>query len=372
MYIKGIIKKDKVTKNLTSRLVAGDIALINHKDIDEVAARSLVEKKISCIINLGETISGRYPNQGPAVLMEYNIPIFEVDDPDVFDELTEGDEVELDGERIFSGDREYACRLLDHDELKRLLQIGHDNIEVELESFIENTLEYAKKEKGLVTGSVQTPKVATNFKGRHVLIVVRGKDYKADLDAIQSYIDEMKPILIGVDGGGDALLEHGYKPDMVIGDMDSISDKCLKTAKEIVVHAYPDGRAPGLERVHELGLGAVVFPAPGTSEDIALLLAYDNEADLIVAVGAHTNMIDFLEKGRSGMASTFLVRLKVGSKLVDAKGVNKLYQSSFKLKYVIGITIAALIPIAVITSMHPLMKELMTLFKIRLRMMIGL
>lgn len=372
MYIKGIVKKDKVTKNLTSRLNPGDIALINHKDLDEVAAMSLVEKKISCIVNLGETISGRYPNQGPAVLMKYNIPIFEIDDEAIFNSIQEGEEVVIDGSKIFVNEKKYDCRLMDDDELERLLKKGHDNIEAELDSFIENTLEYAKKEKGLVTGSVKTPRVKTNFKNRHALIVVRGKDYKADLDAIKSYIDEVKPILIGVDGGGDALLEHGYKPDMVIGDMDSISDKCLRTAGEIVVHAYADGRAPGLERVHGLGLEAVVFPAPGTSEDIALLLAYDNEADLIVAVGAHTNMIDFLEKGRSGMASTFLVRLKVGSKLVDAKGVNKLYQSTFKLKYVIGIAIAALIPIMVITSMHPLMQELMKLFKIRLRMMIGL
>ena len=371
MQIKGMIKKDRVTKNLTSRLNPGDVIVINHKDIDEVAAKTLVEKKIAAIINLSETISGRYPNQGPAVLMEAGVPIFEIKDESLFELLEEGQDLEILDDRIIYKGKEYKCLHLCDDEIKRLLQIGHDNIEIELENFIDNTLEYAKKEKGLVTGSVKTPNVKTKFEGRPVLIVVRGKDYKADLDAIQSYIAEVKPILIGVDGGGDALLEYGYKPDMVIGDMDSISDECLLKAGEIVVHAYRDGRAPGLERVHKLGLEGIVFPAPGTSEDIAMLLAYDHGADLIVAVGAHTNMIDFLEKGRSGMASTFLVRLKVGSRLVDAKGVNKLYQSSFKLKYVIGIAIAALIPILVITSMHPLMKELIVLFKIRMRMILG-
>ena len=263
-------------------------------------------------------------------------------------------------------------KLLDEKIIKEQLGKGYDNLESELDSFIENTLDYAKKEKGLVTGKVPIPKISTKLKNRHALIVVRGKDYKRDLAAIQAYIQEMDPILIGVDGGGDALIEFGYIPDIVIGDMDSVSDNCLKLSKEIIVHAYPNGKAPGLDRVNDLGLDAVIFPSPGTSEDIALLLAYDNDVDLIVAVGTHNNMIDFLEKGRSGMASTFLVRLKVGSKLVDAKGVNKLYRSHLKLKHVIGIGIAALIPIIVITMMFPPMKELLQLIKIRLKIMFGL
>ncbi len=373
MNIKGIIKKDKKTKNLTKRLNPGDIALIAHKDLDEVAALSLVEKKVKCVINTEETISGRYPNQGPSILLDANIPIFETDNKDIFNIVQEGDIIEIVNDKILYKGKEIGnCILLDKNKIEELLNIGYANIETELERFIENTLEYAKKEKGLVTGKIPIPKTKTKIKGKHVLVVVRGKDYKMDLEAIKSYIDDVKPILIGVDGGGDALLEFGYTPHIVVGDMDSISDECLKKAKEIIVHAYPDGRAPGLKRVEDLGLEATIFPAPGTSEDIAFLLAYANGADLIVAVGTHSNMIDFLEKGRQGMSSTFLVRLKVGSKLVDAKGVNKLYRSSFKLKYVIGIAIAALIPIMIITVRHPLMRELMLLFKIRIRMMLGL
>lgn len=372
MYIKGRLKKDRVTKDLTSRLKTGDIVLVAHKDLDEVAALSLVEKKIKCIININKTISGRYPNQGPSILLEANIPIFEIEE-DIFDIVDEDDIIEIIDDNIIYKDKEIAkCKLLDKNTIEQLLNIGYDNIEKELEDFIENTLEYAKKEKGLVTGKIPIPRTKTKLKGEHVLVVVRGKDYKMDLEAIKSYIGEVNPVFIGVDGGGDALLELGYIPDIVVGDMDSISDKCLKAAKEIIVHAYPDGRAPGLKRVEDLGLKAQTFPAPGTSEDIAFLLSYDNGADLIVAVGTHSNMIDFLEKGRSGMSSTFLVRLKVGDKLIDAKGVNKLYHSSFKLKYIIGIVISALIPITIITCMHPLMRELMLLFKIRIRMMFGL
>lgn len=373
MYIKGRVKKDKKTKNLTKRLKSGDIALICHKDLDEIGASSLVEKKVKCVINTDKTISGRYPNQGPSILLKANIPLFEVYDDSLFELIKDGETIEIvDNQIVQKGKHIGEVELLNEEKIKEQLGIGYDNLERELDRFIENTLDYAKKEKGLVTGKVIIPVIKTKLNNRHALIVVRGKDYKRDLAAIQAYIHEMNPILIGVDGGGDALIEFGYVPDIVIGDMDSISDKCLRLSKEIIVHAYPNGEAPGLDRVNKLGLEAVIFPSPGTSEDIALLLAYDNDVDLIVAVGTHNNMIDFLEKGRSGMASTFLVRLKVGSKLVDAKGVNKLYRSHLKLKHVVGIGIAALIPIIVITMMFPPMKELLQLIRIRLKIMFGL
>lgn len=372
MNIKGVVKKDKKTKNLISRLSTGDIAVISHRDLDEIAALSLVESKIKCIINLDKTISGKYPNQGPSILLEAGIPIFEVNDENFFERLEEGKPIELDNYTIiYENEIISSYEHLDKDKIEEMLKVGYSNIEKELNKFIENTLEYAKKEKDLVTGKVNIPKIKTKISNRHVLIVVRGKDYKRDLLAINNYISEMKPVLIGVDGGGDALLEFGYVPDIVIGDMDSVSDKCLKLSKEIIVHAYPNGKAPGLDRVKDLGLDAKVFPSPGTSEDITMLLSYSYGADLIVAVGTHNSMIEFLEKGRSGMASTFLVRLKVGDKLVDAKGVNKLYKSNLKFKYVISLGLAALIPIVVVSLMFPPMKELLQLLQIRLKILLG-
>lgn len=372
MYIKGTAKKDKVTKNLTNRLESKDIAIISHKDLDEIAAISLMERRISCIINTEETISGKYPNRGPAILMEKGIPIFEVESEEILDKVKEGEIIEIIGDRIvLNGEYISECTYLENSKIEELLKLGYDNIESELDLFIENTLDYAKREKGLVTGSISIPEIKTNIDQRHVLVVVRGKDYKRDLLAIKSYIDEVKPILIGVDGGADALLEFGYIPDIIVGDMDSVSDKCLSSSKEIIVHAYANGKAPGLERVRALGIEPVLFQSPGTSEDIALLLAYEKNADLIVAVGTHTNMIDFLEKGRPGMASTFLVRLKVGEKLVDARGVNKLYGSTFNPKYLLLILIAALIPIIVLTIINPVTKGFLTLIKIRLRLFFG-
>ncbi len=373
MYIKGIIKKDKKTKNLANRLEHKDIAIISHKDLDEIAAISLADKKISCVINTEKTISGKYPNRGPAILMEKNIPIFEVEDGKIFDSIKEGDEIEIaDDNIVFMGERIGKCTYIDNSMIEELTKLGYDNIERELDLFIENTLEYAKREKSLVTGKVDIPKIDTNIGERHALVVVRGKDYKMDLITIKSYINEVKPVLIGVDGGGDALLEFGFTPDIIIGDMDSVSDDCLLKAKDVVVHAYTNGRAPGLERVKSLGIVPKIFIAPGTSEDIAFLLAYENNADLIVAVGTHTNMIDFLEKGRKGMSSTFLVRLKVGGKLVDARGVNKLYSSTFKTKYLVFILIAAFIPIFILILINPITKSFLTLLKFKLRMLFGL
>lgn len=370
MYIKGTVKMDRKTKNLINRLNSKDIAIISHEDLDEVAAISLADKKISCIINTEKTISGRYPNRGPAVLVENGVAIFEVEDKEFLNSINEGDQIEIiDEDIIFNGNNIAKCNYISPSMIEELTKLGYDNIERELDNFIENTLAYAKKEKGLVTGKIQIPDIDMNIQGRHALIVVRGKDYKMDLKTIKSYIDEVKPVLIGVDGGGDALLEFGLIPDIIIGDMDSVSDRSLLMAKEVVVHAYPDGFAPGLDRVKKIGIVPKVFASAGTSEDIALLLAYEKNADLIVAVGTHTNMIDFLEKGRAGMSSTFLVRLKVGSKLVDAKGVNKLYKTTFKAKHLAFIIVATLIPLIILILINPLTKSFLTLIKFKLRLL---
>ncbi|GAA0708211.1 putative cytokinetic ring protein SteA [Paraclostridium ghonii] len=371
MRVEAPIKVDRKTKRLAKRLTGGEIAVINHKDIDEVAANSLVEGKIKLVINASQSISGRYPNKGPGILVDKNILIVDNVGQDLFDNLQEGQIIEvIDGQIYRDGELLGQGEVLDKYEVDNKIKLAYENLSVELDRFIDNTIDYAKKEKGLILGEVEIPKVSTNYKNRHVLIVVRGQDYKQDLSTIISYIEEMKPILVGVDGGADALMEFGYTPDVIVGDMDSVSDESLQKAKEIVVHAYTDGRAPGLKRVQDLGLEAVVFPAPGTSEDIAMLTAYEYKAELIVAVGTHSNMIDFLEKGRPGMASTFLVRLKIGSKLIDAKGVNLLYRSKLKLKYIWALIATALFPVLILASFSPSVNQFMHLMELKMRLLL--
>ena len=327
--VSGSVRLDRRTKRLVGRLRPGDIAVIDHIDIDRVAADSLVTAGVSAVLNAKPSISGRYPNLGPEALIKAGIVLLDDLGEDVFRQLREGEVVRIVGDGVFVGDDKIASgQRHDVDSVERAMADAREGLSVQIEAFAANTMEYLKQEKELLLDGIGVPDVATKIAGRHCLIVVRGYDYKADLDVLRPYIREFKPVLIGVDGGADALVEAGYTPDMIIGDMDSVTDDVLRCGAEIIVHAYPDGRAPGLARVHQLGVAAQTFPAAATSEDIAMLLADEKGATMIVAVGTHDTLVEFLDKGRGGMASTFLTRLKLGGKLVDAKGVSRLYRQS--------------------------------------------
>lgn len=373
MYVKGVARVDRRTKNLVKRLSAHEIAIINHADLDDVAARSLVAARVRAVINAASSMSNQYPNPGPLTLVQAGIMLVDNVGEAIMDLVQEGQEVEIKDGLVFCQGRLVAKgHILSYEEIRANMTVVQQNMGLVLSRFVENTLEHARHEMSLVNGEYNRPALCTSFKGRHALIVVRGQNYKEDLNAIKSYIDEVRPVLVGVDGGADALREFGYQPDLIVGDMDSVSDAALTSGAELVVHAYPDGRAPGLLRVQDLGMQAAVFAAPGTSEDIAMLLAYDGGAELIVAVGAHSSVEDFLEKGRQGMASTFLVRMKVGSILVDAKGVSKLYRNRIKARYLAQIVLAALLPAGVVMVVSPATREILRLLYIHLRLILGI
>ncbi|PZF98587.1 putative cytokinetic ring protein SteA [Micromonospora deserti] len=327
--IVGTARLDRRTKRLVGRLRPGDIAVIDHVDLDRVAADSLVAVGVAAVLNAKPSVSGRYPNLGPEVLISAGIPLLDDLGEGVFEQIREGDTVRVEGNTVFVGDEPVAHgSLQDAETVAKAMADAREGLSVQLEAFAANTMDYLKQERDLLLDGVGVPEIQTQMQGRHCLIVVRGYDYKADLDVLRPYIREFKPVLIGVDGGADALVEAGYTPDMIIGDMDSVTDDVLRCGAEVIVHAYPDGRAPGLARVTGLGVPAVTFPAAATSEDLAMLLADEKGASLLVAVGTHATLVEFLDKGRGGMASTFLTRLKVGGKLVDAKGVSRLYRQS--------------------------------------------
>jgi uncharacterized membrane-anchored protein len=311
----------------------------------------LVDCGVAAVINVARSVSGRYPNFGPQILLNAGIPLIDHADPQLFEALDEGDRVLLDGDTVLDRDRQVLGKgeLLDQPALDRQLARAHAGLSDQIVAFTENTMTYLREEKDLLLEGVGVPEVRTDFEGRHVLIVVRGYDYREDLAALRSYISEYRPLLLGVDGGADALLEAGYTPDVILGDMDSCSDATLRCGAELVVHAYRDGTAPGLDRIHRLGLEAVAFPVLGTSEDAAMLLADSKGAQLLVAVGTHASLVEFLDKGRSGMASTFLTRLRVGPKLVDAKGVSRIYRSEIKGWHLVLLVLSALL--ALVTAM---------------------
>ncbi|NUT18504.1 MAG: hypothetical protein HOV77_04915 [Hamadaea sp.] len=345
--IIGTARLDRRTKRLVGRLRAGDLAVIDHVDIDRVAADALVAVGVGAVLNAKPSISGRYPNLGPQVLIEAGVLLLDDLGEGIFQNVREGDELRIEGNTVFLGDEPVAHGVRqDAESVGKSMVDAREGLSVQLEAFAANTMEYLKQERDLLLDGVGVPDVNTQVAGRHCLIVVRGYDYKADLDVLRPYIREFKPVLIGVDGGADALVEAGYTPDMIIGDMDSVSDDVLRCGAEVIVHAYPDGRAPGLARMHQLGVPAITFPAAATSEDIAMLLADEKGASLIVAVGTHATLVEFLDKGRGGMASTFLTRLRIGGKLVDAKGVSRLYRQSISGSSLLLLVLSAIAAMA--------------------------
>ncbi|MCU1607892.1 MAG: thiamine pyrophosphokinae, catalytic region [Modestobacter sp.] len=353
----GTVRVDRRTKNLTKRLRPGDIAVIDHVDVDRVSADSLVACKVGAVVNAAQSTSGRYPNLGPGILVAAGIPLVDGVGKEVLTQLKEGTPARLEGNQLFIGDKVVAeGARQDEETVAAAMTEARAGLSTQLEAFATNTMEYMKRERALLLDGVGVPDVTTRIEGRHVLVVVRGYDYKEDLQALRPYIRDYRPVLIGVDGGADALKEAGYQPDMIIGDMDSVSDSVLRCGAEVVVHAYADGRAPGLQRVQDLGVDAITFPAAATSEDIAMLLADEKGATLIVAVGTHATLVEFLDKGRGGMASTFLTRLRLGGKLVDAKGVSRLYRSRISTLALVLLVLAALVSImaalAVSTASH--------------------
>jgi uncharacterized membrane-anchored protein len=341
--IAGVVRLDRRTKNLTKRLKPGEIAVIDHVDLDRVSAEALVDCRAAAVVNVSDSISGRYPNLGPEILVEAGIPLVDGVGREVFSILHEGERVRLHEGSLYRGEEVVAKGIAqDSNTVAELMDDARAGLSTQLEAFTANTLEYLRRERDLLLDGVGVPKIHTPMDGKHVLIVVRGYDYREDLVALKPYIREYRPVLIGVDGGADALVENGYVPDLIVGDMDSVKDDTLKSGAEVVVHAYRDGRAPGSERLERLGVESIEFPATGTSEDVAMLLADSKGASLIVAVGTHNSLVEFLDKGRSGMASTFITRLRVGAKLVDAKGVGRLYRSRVSTFQVVALIVAGL------------------------------
>ena len=348
--VVGTAKIDRRTKDLIKRLEPGDIAVINHRDIDRVAADGLIAAGVAAVVNADASISGRYPNGGPIRIVQAGIPLIDRSGEEVLERIREGEQVRIEEGEVWRGDEQITTgHPLTADEVQTAMDAARAAIGGELERFAVNTLEYIQREAKLTFEPIELPPIKTRFRGRHALVVVRGLDYRTDLAALRPYIREYQPVLIGVDGGADALLEMRLTPDIIIGDFDSVSERALETGAELVHHVHLDGRAPGRENLHAWGLPYHEFVVDGTSEDVAMLLAYEAGAQLIVAVGTHASMVEFLDKGRKGMSSTFLTRLRLGPALVDAKGVSRLYEGRVRRRDMALLVASALIAIIVVS-----------------------
>jgi uncharacterized membrane-anchored protein len=372
--IEGTARLGERTKHLVKRLRPGEVAVIDHVDIDRIAAEELIEAEVVAVLNASPSSQGRYPNAGPLMLAREGIRLIDAPDAGLFERIKDGDRVRIEEEgAVFVGSEEVARgRVLRVPELEREMQEHRERIDEALGEFAENTVAHVREETDLLTGSIAFPPTRASFRDRHVLIVVRGDRHRRDLKALRAYIRDVRPLIVAVDGGADGVLEAGLKPDVILGDMDSASDAALRCGAELIVHAYPDGRAPGRERLQEAGLDHQIVPSAGTSEDVAMLMAHEKGADLIVSVGAHFNLVEFLDRKRGGMSSTFLTRLRIGERLVDAKGVSRLYKPNSALAplALFAVTFLILLTILVITS--PALNDVWELVWLKIRIWLGI
>jgi uncharacterized membrane-anchored protein len=371
--VSGPARPGRKTKLLVKKLRPGDIAIIDHKDLDRVSAEDLIAAGAVAVLNCRPSSTGSYPNMGPLLLVQAGVHLVDMPGDGLFDELDDGAAITVlggdvirGGKVIVSGSVQEPQQVLAGNEERRR-EIGDA-----LESFARNTIEHMLEERELLAGKLELPVFHTDFRDRPALIVVRGVDHRKDLRALRPYIRDVRPALVGVDGGANALLEEGFTPDMIVGDMDSAQESTLRCGAELIVHAYPDGRAPGREHLEALGLPYKLVPAPGTSQDIAMLIAAEKGAELIVSVGSQWNLVEFLDKNRRGMSSTFLTRLRIGEILVDAKGVSRLYRprpTTAPLALVLLVGIAALVAVVAVT---PGLRDVADLLWLKLQVLLGI
>jgi uncharacterized membrane-anchored protein len=379
--VAGPVRPGRRTKLLVKHLVPGDIALVDHLDIDRVSAEELIAAEVVAVLNCRASSSGTYPNLGPLLLVEAGITLLDMPSDELFELVSDGDplvvreivradgthggEVLRRGQLLSGGEVLGPARVKAETEARRL-EVGEA-----LERFAHNTIEHMREERELLTGRIDLPRFDTDFRDRSTLLVVRGVEHQRDLRALRPFIRDKRPVIVCVDGGADAVLEAGMRPDMIVGDMDSAGEQALRCGAELVVHSYPDGRAPGRHRVEELGLPFKLVPAPGTSQDVAMLIAAEKGARLIVSVGSQFNLVEFLDRNRKGMSSTFLTRLRVGEILVDAKGVSRLYQPRPGLTPLLVVIAAGLLAMIAVVWTTPALRDVAELVWLKIQILFG-
>ncbi|HEX2504839.1 MAG TPA: putative cytokinetic ring protein SteA [Gaiellaceae bacterium] len=370
---RGTAKLDRRTKNLVKRLGPDDIAIVDHADLDRISAEELLDSGVRVVFNVSESVTGRFPNPGPLTLVRGGVRLIDAPGAELFDEVKEGEPLVVRGGDLFrNGTRIAAGRTLAARDLEEALTVQRSRVAEALEDFADNTMRFLREEGRLLAEGVELPQLRTRFRDRHAVVAARAPEAVDDLRIVRTYIRDFKPVLVGVDGGADRLIEAGYRPDVVVGDMDSISDGALRSGAELVVHAYTSGDAPGRERLERMGLQYSVLAAPGLSEDVAMLLAFDKGAALIVAVGTHFNLLEFLERNRAGMSSTFVTRLKVGDILVDARGVSRLFRSRVGVGPFVALAFAGLAAVTTAIAASPELRHFFSLLAQRLRSLLGL
>ncbi|GDY33610.1 putative cytokinetic ring protein SteA [Gandjariella thermophila] len=328
----GVARVDRRTGDLLRRIGPGDIAVLDRLDLDRRTAEALVAAEVAGVVNAAPSISGRFPNLGPEVLVAAGIPLVDGVGAEALRRIREGSTIRLHDGAVYQGQREIARGTEQTAELiAAQLVEAKAGMAALLEAFSANTVEFLRRERALILDGVGVPGLRTPLRGRQVLVVAAGPHVAEELRALRGYLREHRPVLVGVDRGAEILHAAGHKPGLIVGDPDGVPTEILRAAArrgaEVVVPAQPDGHAPGLERVQDLGVAAVTFPASGSAEDLALLLAEAHGASLVVTLGLRAGLREFLDRDRLGEnPSAFLTRLKLGALLVDGSAVATLHR----------------------------------------------
>jgi uncharacterized membrane-anchored protein len=327
--VVGTARVDRDIDRLLRRVCPGDIVVLDALDLDRITADALVDADIAAVINASPSVSGRYPNLGPEVLVANGVTLIDETGPDVFKKVKDGSKVRLHNGGVYAGDRRLirGTERSDH-EIADLMQEAKSGLVAHLEAFAGNTIEFIRSESPLLIDGIGIPDIDLDLRRRHVVVVADEEHAADDLKRLKPFIKEYQPVLIGVGTGADLLRKAGYRPQLIVGDPCDLSTEVLKCGAEVVLPADADGHAPGLERIQDLGVGAMTFPAAGSPADLALLLADHHGASLLVTAGHSANIETFFDRSlQHSNASTFLTRLRVGEKVVDAKAVATLYHS---------------------------------------------
>ncbi len=335
--VVGTARVDRRSAAALRRVGPGDVVVLDHVDLDRALAEALVAAGVAAVVNAASSISGRYANLGPEVLASAGVLIVDEVGVGVFDRLKDGRPVRVDEGVVYVDDEPVASgHELGLAEVRERMAQAREGLATQLQGFTHNATEFLRREPDLLLHGAGVPELDVTLAGRPVVVVTRDFDWEADLAAVRRFLEEQDPVLVAVDAGADVLLDAGHTPDLLVVGQEglsdasagpAVSDRALTSAREVLVHADSSGRLVGAERLERLGVRAQRIAAAGTTSDIALLVVHAGEADVLVAVGSHPGLDEFLDRQRSGLASTFLTRLKVGSRLVDAKAVPLLYSA---------------------------------------------
>ena len=372
--VDGIVGPARVASDATSaagRLRPGDVAVIDQMDLDRASAEVLLAAHPAAVLNAARSISGRYPNLGPQSLVDAGVPLVDDLGPDVLS-VPDGHLLRIAGGAVYDGETVLAeGELQTAESVAAAMADARGGLATQLEAFAANGMAHLQDEQGLLLDGVGVPELRTRLQGRPVLVVVPGAKAAAELRAVRAFVREHHPVLVGVDTGADLLLAAKLRPDLVVGDLDQVSEAALTGGAELVLRVPRSGQAPAAARLQRLDLAYLTYPAGGSAADAALLLAEVRGAELVVGVGTRVGLLDLVDSGRAGMAGTVLTRLRVGATLVDAGVVARLYRHRISTRQVLLLALAALLALAVALWVTPAGHDLFAALGYRLADLAG-